>query len=47
MLRQDSILNSIDVIIQEHKVFLVGGYLRNYYIKNEISKALLSRFLGD
>ena len=33
----DNILTSIDEIINNHRVFLVGGYLRNYYINNEIS----------
>ena len=33
----DNILTSIDEIIKNHRVFLVGGYLRNYYINNEIS----------
>ena len=28
----DNILTSIDEIIKNHRVFLVGGYLRNYYI---------------
>lgn len=33
----DEILNSIDEIIKDHRVFLVGGYLRNFYLKKEIS----------
>lgn len=33
----DDILNSIKDIINTHRVFLVGGYLRNYFLKNEIS----------
>ena len=38
MLKNDLILNSISKIIEKHRVFLVGGYLRNYFLKNEISK---------
>ena len=33
----DNILNSISEIIKDYQVYLVGGYLRNYYINNEIS----------
>ena len=33
----DEILNSIEDIIKNYQVYLVGGYLRNYYLKNEIS----------
>ena len=33
----DNILNSISEIIKNHRVFLVGGYLRNYFLKNKIS----------
>lgn len=33
----DKILNSISDIISKYQVYLVGGYIRNYYIKNEIS----------
>lgn len=34
---QDSILDSISEIIKDKKVYLVGGYLRNYFLNNEIS----------
>ena len=33
----DPILNSISDLIKEKEVFLVGGYLRNYFLNNEIS----------
>ncbi len=33
----DEVLNSIKDIIKNHEVYLVGGYLRNYYQKNVIS----------
>lgn len=33
----DEILNLIDTIIKGRKVYLVGGYLRNYFIENKIS----------
>ena len=33
----DEILNSIDEIIKGKNVFLVGGYLRNYFLNKEIS----------
>ncbi len=33
----DNILNSISEIIKDYDVYLVGGYIRNYYISNEIS----------
>ena len=34
----DKILNSINDIIKNQEIYLVGGYLRNYFIKNKISK---------
>jgi len=34
----DEILNKLDDILINHKAYLVGGYLRNYFLKNEISK---------
>ena len=34
---KDKILDSIQQIIKDKQVFLVGGYLRNFYINNEIS----------
>lgn len=34
---KDKILDSIEDIIKNYRVFLVGGYLRNFFIKNEIS----------
>ena len=34
---KDNILNSITEITKNYEVFLVGGYLRNYFINNEIS----------
>ena len=34
----DKILNSINDIIKNEEIYLVGGYLRNYFIKNKISK---------
>lgn len=34
---KDEILNSISNIIKKYEVYLVGGYLRNYYATNEIS----------
>lgn len=37
MLIQDKVLSQIDNIIKNYKVFLVGGYLRNYFLNNEIS----------
>ncbi len=37
MLIKDNFLSQIDNIIQNYKVFLVGGYLRNYFLNNEIS----------
>ena len=33
----DFVLNSIQNITQNYEIYLVGGYLRNYYINNEIS----------
>ncbi|MBQ7286911.1 MAG: hypothetical protein IJW73_04030, partial [Candidatus Gastranaerophilales bacterium] len=33
----DEILNSIKNIIKDKKVYLVGGYLRNYFLNGEIS----------
>lgn len=35
---KDEILNSIEDIVKNYKCYLVGGYLRNYFINNEISK---------
>ncbi len=37
MIFNDKILNLAEEIIKNHRVFLVGGYLRNFFIKNEIS----------
>ncbi len=37
MIIKDEILSKIDDIITNHRVFLVGGYLRNYFLNNEIS----------
>ena len=37
MIIKDEILSKIDDIIKNRKVFLVGGYLRNYFLNNEIS----------
>lgn len=37
MIFSDEILNSIEDIIKDYKVYLVGGYLRNYFINNKIS----------
>ena len=37
MLIQDKVLSQIDNIIKNYRVFLVGGYLRNYFLNNEIS----------
>ena len=34
---KDAILDSIYEIIKNKKVYLVGGYLRNYFLNNEIS----------
>ena len=34
---KDDILNSINEIIKNQEVYLVGGYLRNYFLQNEIS----------
>ena len=33
----DNILNSISEIAKNYEVYLVGGYLRNYFLNNEIS----------
>ena len=33
----DEILNSIDEIVANHRAFLVGGYLRDYFLKNTVS----------
>ena len=33
----DEILNSLSDIFKKYDCYLVGGYLRNYYIKNEVS----------
>ena len=38
MLIEDKNLSAIDDIIPNHRVFLVGGYLRNYFLNNEIWK---------
>lgn len=35
---EDKILNSIKEITKNQKIYLVGGYLRNYFLKKEISK---------
>lgn len=43
----DKILNSIDEIIKNHKVYLVGGYLRNYFLNSEISSDRDLVVLGD
>jgi len=37
MLICDEILNSISDIIKKYNCYLVGGYLRNYFLKNQIS----------
>lgn len=37
MIENDKILNSISNIIKDKKVFLVGGYIRNYLLNNKIS----------
>lgn len=34
---RDEILNSINNIIKDKEVYLVGGYLRNYFLNNKIS----------
>ncbi len=34
---KDDILNSINEIIKNQEVYLVGGYLRNYFLQNKIS----------
>lgn len=36
-MQNDKILNSIEEIIKNKEVYLVGGYLRNYFLNNEIS----------
>ena len=33
----DAVLNSIDDLIKGKEVYLVGGYLRNFFLNNEIS----------
>lgn len=33
----DPVLNSIDELFKNYEAYLVGGYLRNYFINNEIS----------
>ena len=43
----DNILNSIGEIIKDKKVYLVGGYLRNYFLNNEISSDRDLAVLGD
>jgi tRNA nucleotidyltransferase/poly(A) polymerase len=43
----DKILNSITEIIKDKEVYLVGGYLRNYFINNEISTDRDLAILGD
>ncbi len=35
---EDKILNSIKEITKNQEIYLVGGYLRNYFLKKEISK---------
>ena len=44
MLIEDKNLSAIDDIIPNHRVFLVGGYLRNYFLNNEIAKDNLARY---
>lgn len=44
---KDEILNSIDEIIEDKKVYLVGGYLRNYFLNNKISSDRDLVVLGD
>lgn len=44
---KDEILNSIYEIIKDKKVYLVGGYLRNYFLNNEISSDRDLVVLGD
>ena len=34
---KDEILNSIKDLIKSEKTFIVGGYLRNYFLNNTIS----------
>lgn len=35
---KDDVLNSINKITKNEEIYLVGGYLRNYFLKKEISK---------
>jgi len=44
---QDNILNSIEEIIKNKKVYLVGGYLRNYFVNKEISTDRDLVVIGD
>ena len=44
---QDSILDSIKEIVKDKKVYLVGGYLRNYFLNKEISFDRDLVVLGD
>lgn len=43
----DKILDSIKEIIKNKKVYLVGGYLRNYFLNNKISSDRDLVILGD
>ncbi|MBQ8635779.1 CCA tRNA nucleotidyltransferase [bacterium] len=43
----DEILNSFEKIAVNYEVYLVGGYLRNYYINNEISEDRDLVVVGD
>ena len=43
----DNILDSINEIIKNKEVYLVGGYLRNYFLNNEISSDRDLVILGD
>ena len=44
---KDLVLDSISEIIKDKKVYLVGGYLRNYFLNNEISTDRDLVVLGD
>ena len=43
----DNVLDSIKEIIKDKKVYLVGGYLRNYFLNNKISFDRDLVVLGD
>ena len=44
---QDEILNSIKEIIKDQEVYLVGGYLRNYFLNKQISPDRDLVIVGD